>query len=189
MLPTSSHFLTPTLLTSHYRVPKASGTGSLAKSLTITAASLALHRISVRWNQTGQKHAGEPDISRHFFPEHHLIMWALVIATYARLGFRLHRALLGFFVTEVSVIAAVVTILPAFVFKLNFTQADAPELVRGLASQIRERSEPFGLVLQAQVVFTALAILTIGMFAQWLGLRRTKISESRPGMLRTYGRH
>ncbi|GAM86846.1 hypothetical protein ANO11243_048660 [Dothideomycetidae sp. 11243] len=43
------------------------------------AALLAVHRINDRWNQTGQKHAGESDISKFFFAEHYYVLWALLL--------------------------------------------------------------------------------------------------------------
>lgn len=46
-------------------------------------------------------------------------------------------------------------------FKLNFTQADAPELVGGLAETIREYTSELDLVLQARTAFVGLGIATI----------------------------
>ncbi|KAK4501656.1 hypothetical protein PRZ48_007465 [Zasmidium cellare] len=125
-------------------------------------AILAVHRFCVRWNQTGQKHAGEPDIVHAFFPEAHVLMWVLILGAYACNGyFLVQRAFAGLLAPEIGVLIAVVLEVPAIVFKLNFTQADAPELVQGLAEQIRELSKPFDLVLQARVVFAGLATVTI----------------------------
>ena len=155
--------------------------GHQALIIAATVVCLGFHRLCISWNQTGQKHAGEPDIARHWFPEHHVVMWALVMATYLRLGERLVGALKGFFVTEVAVVATALTIVPAFVFKLNFTQADAPELVREFAPLIRAWSEPFDLVSQARIVFTALGILAVTVIAQGLGLRRIRRGKYRFG--------
>ncbi|KAF2172754.1 hypothetical protein M409DRAFT_62460 [Zasmidium cellare ATCC 36951] len=125
-------------------------------------AILAVHRFCVRWNQTGQKHAGEPDIVHGFFPEAHVLMWLLILATYACNGyFLVQKAFAGLLAPEIGVLLAVALELPAVVFKLNFTQADAPELVQGLAEQIRELTSSFDLVLQARVVFAGLATVTI----------------------------
>lgn len=122
----------------------------------------AVHRLNVRWNQTGQKHAGDPDIVHTVFPDAHVVMWLLIWATYSYTGYLLvTRAFAGLLARGVGILTAVVLILPAFVFKLNFTQADAPELVQGLAKQIRYFTEGFELVLQARVSFMALAVVTI----------------------------
>ncbi|PPJ52725.1 hypothetical protein CBER1_11161 [Cercospora berteroae] len=124
---------------------------------------LAVHRLSVRWNQTGQKFAGADDIVRTLFPEHHVVMWLLILATYAYQGFLLvTRSFAGLMGAEVSVPLAVVCVLPGLVFKLNFTQADAPELVRGLASGIRALTQNVDLVVQARVAF---GVLGAGLMA------------------------
>ncbi|QIW98667.1 hypothetical protein AMS68_004185 [Peltaster fructicola] len=122
------------------------------------AVLLALHRLAIRWNQTGQKHAGEPDIVHTVFPEHHLAMWVVILAAYAFVGFRIGTTSFeGLMSEELAATFAVVLIVPAIIFKLNFTQADAPELVKRLAEQVRQWSEPFSLVFQARVVFLLLA--------------------------------
>lgn len=125
---------------------------------------LATHRITVRWNQTGQKHAGEPDIVHTVFPQNHIAMWLLVLATYILNGFLLHkRTLAGIFMPELSAFADVSLVFLGIVFKLNFTQADAPELVQDLALRIKEWSEPFSLVMQARAVFAVLAITALAV--------------------------
>ena len=128
------------------------------------ALLLMIHRLAIRWNQTGQKHAGEPDIVHTVFPEAHLVMWTLILAAYSYNGFMLIRkAFGGIMALELSVLAAVVLVMPAVVFKLNFTQADAPELVQGLAVQLRKWSEPFDLVQQARFSFTLLTLATVAV--------------------------
>lgn len=134
---------------------------------------LALHRVCIRWNQTGQKHAGAHDIANSFLPAAHVLLWLLVLATYGYMLQRLtRRTFTGIVPKEAAVLVAMALVLPALVFKLNFTQADAPELVQGLAVKIREWTEPFGLITQARVVFTGLGgalILVVGasMAASW----------------------
>ncbi|KAM3417179.1 GPI ethanolamine phosphate transferase 2 [Cercospora zeina] len=118
---------------------------------------LAVHRLSVRWNQTGQKFSGADDIVHSLFPEHHVVMWLLILAAYAYQGFLLvTRSFAGLTGPEVALPLAVVCVLPGVVFKLNFTQADAPELVRGLASGIRALTGKVDLVVQARVGFGVL---------------------------------
>ncbi|KXT13699.1 hypothetical protein AC579_8111 [Pseudocercospora musae] len=123
---------------------------------------LVFHRLSVRWNQTGQKHAGAPDIVHTFFTEHHVLMWMLILATYVYNGWSLAtRALAGLVAPEVAAVFSAALVLPAVAFKLTFTQADAPELVQDLALGIRNLVHPFDLVLQARIVFSGLAVTTI----------------------------
>jgi ethanolaminephosphotransferase len=130
----------------------------------------ACHRLMVRWNQTGQKHAGEADIVHAFFPSHHVIMWLLVLATYLVVGIQLARtSFSGSIIGEGDLALAFVMILPAVIFKLNFTQADAPELVLGLGEQLRGVSANIDLVSQARVVFVmlTLALIIIGIGWKW----------------------
>jgi len=131
---------------------------------------LAAHRVTTRWNQTGQKHAGAPDIAHHYFPAHHIIMWILVLATYLHLGFRLAlRAFSGLASYELSMMTALSLTIPSLIFKLNFTQADAPELVQGLAKEFRAFTAQWDLVSQARATFAGLAVAAVALFLlSWL---------------------
>jgi hypothetical protein len=116
----------------------------------------------VRWNQTGQKHAGEPDIVHEFFPSHHVLMWILILVTYLVVGYQLARTCLrSTLIGDADLAIAFVSILPAVVFKLNFTQADAPELVLGLGGQLRAVTADLDLLTQARVVFVMLTLCLI----------------------------
>ncbi|EME82316.1 uncharacterized protein MYCFIDRAFT_139082 [Pseudocercospora fijiensis CIRAD86] len=144
------------------RLPKTSASSEIIRLGLAVFTLLAVHRLSVRWNQTGQKHAGAPDIVHTFFTEHHILMWMLILATYVYNGWSLAtRALAGLVAPEIAAIFSAALVLPAVVFKLTFTQADAPELVKDLALGIRSFVQPFDLVLQARIVFSGLAVTTI----------------------------
>lgn len=141
---------------------KVQSTKSRTKIAFATVALLAAHRIAIRWNQTGQKHSGADDIVHSFFPHAHVLMWLLVLGAFGYNGFLLvRRAFAGILEPEISVLIAVALVVPAVVFKLNFTQADAPELVQGLAEKIREWSERFDLVSQARFAFITLGLTTV----------------------------
>ncbi|CZT21858.1 related to LAS21 transferase, adding a side chain to the GPI core structure [Ramularia collo-cygni] len=151
-----------------------------------TVASLAVHRFAVRWNQTGQKHSGADDIVHTLFPNAHVTMWLLVLSAFGYNGFALvRRAFAGILEPEMSVLAAVALVVPAIVFKLNFTQADAPELVQGLAEKIREWSEPFDLVSQARFAFITLGLATLVVVVLSVNSARasTKVGMKEAGLL------
>ncbi|KAK3073536.1 major facilitator super transporter protein, partial [Teratosphaeriaceae sp. CCFEE 6253] len=134
---------------------------------------LAVHRVVIRWNQTGQKHAGAADIVHGVFPNYHQPMWILILWTYGRTCYMLAgRTFLAILPTELAVAAAVLLTIPAIIFKLNFTQADAPELVQGLALSIRRWTESYGLVVQAQITFGLLGLASIVTIALAVGLAR-----------------
>jgi ethanolaminephosphotransferase len=149
-----------------HRLPSFNGWNSPSAPLVVPL--LACHRLMVRWNQTGQKHAGEADIVHAFFPSHHVMMWLLVLATYLVVGMQLARtSFSGSIIGEGDLALAFVMILPAVIFKLNFTQADAPELVLGLGEQLRGVSANIDLVTQARVVFVMLTLALIIIAIGW----------------------
>nr|POE56678.1 gpi ethanolamine phosphate transferase 2 [Quercus suber] len=144
----------------------------------VTAATIMLvvHRLAVRWNQTGQKHAGADDIVHTFFPDHHILMWIMVLATYCYNGLALVQSTFADILPlELATSVAVALVVPAFVFKLNFTQADAPELVQGFASQVIQWTSRFDLILQAQIVFVPLALVTVVTSMLSIGLARSTV--------------
>ncbi|KAL9108954.1 MAG: hypothetical protein Q9227_006350 [Pyrenula ochraceoflavens] len=121
-----------------------------------------LFRVSRRWNQTGQKFAGAPDIAQ-FLTKHNILLWFLVIATYAvpsrqlcRMAAKWHPSI------DLSLLPVPFT-MAAVLFKLSFTDADAPELLEGLdfLDPLLDALEQISLVFQARVVFFGLFILLL----------------------------
>lgn len=158
------YWLTPgwILTLSIQSLPNFATFASKARLAAAAFTLLIVHRLSVRWNQTGQKHSGAPDIVHTAFPENHVLMWFLILATYYYEGYLLvTRTFAGLLVTEVGVAAAVVCVLCGIVFKLNFTQADAPELVQGLGSEVRQWTKNTDLATQARFSFSMLAVTTV----------------------------
>jgi len=117
--------------------------------------TLALLRIIRRWNQTGQKWAGEPDISRMFF-DHKVMFWGLVGSTYlwnlqslSSRGFPRFPKLAGRAIGAALATAAVT-------FKLAFTNEDSPELMLW-ASPLNPESG-VTLLSRARIAFIAIGI-------------------------------
>ena len=163
------------------RLLRAQGSRDRLKTATAGLILLSTHRLAVRWNQTGQKHAGEPDIVHAIFPAYHIVMWLLILMAYVANGWLLHnRTFAGIFIPELTAFAIMTLVVLGIVFKLNFTQADAPELVQGLALRIREWSEPFSLVMQARAVFAALAVSAVTVVLLSIAQVRTR-SSARSG--------
>lgn len=134
------------------------------KAAIATFLLLAAHRLTTRWNQTGQKHAGAPDVAHYFFPAHHIILWIFVLATYIHVAIRLGlRAFFNLTSHEISAMTALSMALPSLMFKLNFTQADSPELVQGLAEKLREYTAEWDLIMQARATFVGLGIAAVGL--------------------------
>lgn len=123
-------------------------------------ALAALSKIARRWNQTGQKFAGEPDIATSFFPEHTTIMWILIIVTYLDVCQRICRRMIPWLSLQFAAPLSTLLILIAFTFKLAFTSADAPELLRDmkLFNPLLNAVQKFSLVAQARAVFIGIAL-------------------------------
>jgi ethanolaminephosphotransferase len=136
---------------------------------------LVLHRIIRRWNQTGQKFAGADDIvhSLFFSGRSSILLWVLVGATYLdiinRLARHVTRSISSFEGTsgvtyggpgddfDANRFMGTLAVLPlggtAFVFKLAFTTADAPELTVGINEGILTWVAGLGLTGMARMVF------------------------------------
>lgn len=126
---------------------------------------LLLHRLVRAWNQTGQKHAGAPDLVTSFLLPNPWVIWVLVGITYFSLllnlsnHFSRHIPPLYHVLTRSG--AAGITV-PAFIFKLSFTARDAPEIVRPVfGSNAMRVLEGLPLVLMARAVFLGCALGTL----------------------------
>lgn len=148
-----------------------------SRLLSITSISILVAvRIVQRWNQTGQKRAGEPDISRTFFLNHKLTLWALICVTYlwnlqslASRGFpRFSQLIAGAIATALAT--------AAITFKLAFTSEDSPELMAGLAKSMSNNELGVSLVLRARIVFIGIALALIYTIAT--GFARPRRWES-----------
>ena len=140
------------------------GRNDFAQLFSVATLQVTL-RILRRWNQTGQKHAGESDIAKTFLPAHNFLLWALVIITYLDVGQRISRSAIPWASRLVSSAAAVALGVAAIGFKIAFTKSDAPELLTGLEMLLVGPIESASLVSQARAVFLsslALLVLTIG---------------------------
>ena len=155
---------------------------------------LALHRIIRRWNQTGQKYAGAPDIvhSALFRGPISVVLWCLVGSTYMDIMVRLSRHIArsisspddskagGEEQTDFNGLLATLAVIPlvatAFVFKLAFTARDAPELTAGINQGLVEWVGGLSLVSVAQMVFAGVALVAVWqVFSEWTRAKvRTK---------------
>ncbi|KAF2823709.1 alkaline phosphatase-like protein [Ophiobolus disseminans] len=152
-------------------------------------ATLALHRVIRRWNQTGQKYAGADDIvNSGIFHSNSIILWSLIGATYMDVTLRIARHIarsVATFDTEQKKrgdieiestnqnrMMGTIAVLPlsgtAFIFKLAFTAKDAPELTYGLTGDMLDAIESLDLVGLVRMVFGGLALSASWIaFAEW----------------------
>ncbi len=131
---------------------------------------LTLMRMVRRWNQTGQKHAGEPDIARTTLPSHNRVLWLLVLATYFNVMQRLARKALPKTSRHISVASSIALCVATLGFKLTFTKAEAPELLAGLHVDFLRPMEAISLVVQSRVVFIGIVtFVSLTILAEALG--------------------
>ena len=138
----------------------------------LAIAALAVSRVVRRWNQTGQKLIGSPDIARSFLPFHQGLLWILVGLTYFHIGSSLvhydldsrHYSFMAF---------VIFTVLTALVFKIAFTQSDSPELLSNghLPVWVFEFISLPSLVVQARAVFGSLLVSSgLGFLKRGVGV-------------------
>ena len=127
----------------------------------LAVSLLALLRIIRVWNQTGQKHAGEPDIAGTILPAHNLSLWLLVLVTYLDVIQRLSRRAMPWASRQFATAASLALGIGALGFKIAFTKADAPELLEGIEYIVLRPVEEVSLVAQARAVFTSIAVMAV----------------------------
>ncbi|KAF2219724.1 hypothetical protein BDZ85DRAFT_268247 [Elsinoe ampelina] len=130
---------------------------------------LVLHRIANRWNQTGQKHAGAPDIARNILPRFTELLWLFAFNAYAFSASSLTGTTLhGIFSRLLSFALFAALVVSGLIFKFNFTRADAPELI-GPGNKLTNYLTSFitgnDLVFQARIVFGLLGLLLVSTLA------------------------
>ena len=140
--------------------------------------ALIASRIVRRWNQTGQKFAGEPDIGRTFLSKHRLFLWVLIASTYlwnlqclASRGFpRFPKIVAGLIATTLATFAVT--------FKLNFTNEDSPEMMAGPAKAMADSEIGFSLVIWARFVFMGIGLAFVYTVISGFGHNRRPNRQS-----------
>ncbi|KAF8427325.1 hypothetical protein EV426DRAFT_635930 [Tirmania nivea] len=128
---------------------------------------LLLVRISRRWNQTGVKHQGAPDIVTGFLLKHTTIMWILIFATYLYSLWRLNKRVCRRWGKAPSAILANTIISAAVTFKMSFARQDAIEAIPWWLLPIVRLFESASLISLARAAFMALGIaMGITLFAE-----------------------
>jgi ethanolaminephosphotransferase len=139
-----------------------------------TALAIVLFGVVRRWRQTGQKYAGEADLVSEVVAPNAWMLWTLVMLSYAVLSRNLSRRT-GVWMgsPQMGILPALISI-SAFLFKIAFTAADAPELLAAfpLLNPLVGFVSAYPLVSLARVVFLGLVHLlgcAIYYEAPWKG--------------------
>lgn len=114
---------------------------------------LLVLRLIRSWNQTGQKHAGEPDIARSVLPSHTSLLWMLVLVTYLHIARRLLLCRVPLIPQKIHSTFSFILCMVALRFKASFTSADAPEILEGFPPLLLTLIDESSLVDQARAVF------------------------------------
>ncbi|KAL8760164.1 MAG: hypothetical protein Q9184_003407 [Pyrenodesmia sp. 2 TL-2023] len=132
-------------------------------SIMSAVVPLTIMRITRAWNQTGQKHAGELDIARGWLQAHSFFLWSFVCIAYAVVATNMPPEGLALIARWVSSTFAALLCLAAMMFKVAFTMADAPELLRGLPLLQHGILEYGDLMTQARAVFAGMLVFCVGI--------------------------
>jgi ethanolaminephosphotransferase len=118
-------------------------------------------RVARRWNQTGQKFAGSPDIARDFLCNHTTFLWILVGITYL---WNLNTLVTVVFAPFGQLLAGTIgsaLTTAALTFKLAFTNEDSPELLSDIARAMAGVDSGISLVTRARIIFLAVGVTLI----------------------------
>ncbi|KAF6843302.1 gpi ethanolamine phosphate transferase 2 [Colletotrichum musicola] len=150
-------------------VKRMQTTRARLQAVGIFLLALTATRLMRGWNQTGQKHAGEPDIVKTFVAAHPALLWTLVSATYLFIFGQIAHRLRGLHLA-VSIVGSGALVLFAFTFKVAFTNEDAPELVTGVAATVNAAFHGLSLVTRARIVFGGIG--AVAAYTSWLALSK-----------------
>ena len=140
------------------------------QSSTILASSIAvLLRVSRRWNQTGQKWATEPDITKTFLTANRKVLWLLVLCAYIDISLRMHKHLVRDLQQKIRIFLAISISVAALSYKVSFCLQDSPELLLGCPQLLVRISSMFSLSSQARMVFMMLSLAMLFTVASKLG--------------------
>lgn len=147
-----------------------------------TLAALSLHlllRVVRRWNQTGQKFAGNSDIASAFLPRHTTLLWTCVTVTYI---LTIHSTVLhwpGNASNRVAKAILLTLFSLSLIFKISFTYIDAPELLQTFPRVIGGAVNTVPLVMQARGVFLGIGISFLyAIVCHWRTQRGTDSSQN-----------
>lgn len=132
-----------------------------------------LFGIMRRWNQTGQKYAGEADLVTRVLTQSPWLLWTLITLTYLIVPRRLRSRPEELGLKRMRIVPVLVT-ASAFLFKIAFTAAEAPELLNGvpILKPVVDFAARYPLMSLARVVFLGLVNLVgaaLFMEKPWVG--------------------
>lgn len=141
------------------------------------AAPFVIMRVIRAWNQTGQKNARQFDIARGLFPAHNYFLWTVVFATHVAVVRKMAVLTRSRRARMLSTAIASVLCVMGLLFKVSFTLADSPELLRGFDISRISVLGGTDLVKQARTVFLGMIIYASGVTLS----HRGRTAKTKPG--------
>ena len=124
---------------------------------------LLVFGITRRWKQTGQKYATDPDLVSDVLTPLPWLLWTVLIATYAVVSSDLSNRASRWMNSRHLGLLPVLVVMSALIFKVAFTAADAPELVKNVTimQPLLAFTWKYPLVSIARVAFFGFAQLAL----------------------------
>lgn len=134
---------------------------------------LVLLRIAIRWNQTGNKFIGEPDIAKTYLLKNSTMLWLLVTISYlwnlSSLLYEIRHLKSPTF--EIMIIAMSTAALS---LKVSLTNEDSPEIIGNWLRFIVNFNFGIPIVIRVRLLFLILSVILF--FAITLRLRHKTTS-------------
>ena len=132
----------------------------LSSAVSIMLTTL-LFGVVRKWNQTGQKYAGDSDVLGEAIKPNAFFLWTLNIIAYSVFSRNLSERATQWIQAKQMGVLPVLVAMSALIFKVAFTAADAPELVERVAflRPLVSFTGKYPLVNLARVCFMGLAQL------------------------------
>ncbi|RMZ83652.1 hypothetical protein DV738_g982, partial [Chaetothyriales sp. CBS 135597] len=144
------------------RAARYSWQGNISGPVAVVLVCL-LYGIGRRWKQTGQKYAGDADLTSEVWLKKPFLLWLLILATYTVFSRGLSRRAVKWLSSKQMGFLPVFISITALIFKIAFTAADAPELISGVTvlEPLAAFTRNYSLVGLARVSFLGLAQLLL----------------------------
>lgn len=120
---------------------------------------LVLVRTAMRWNQTGNKFAGQPDIAKSFLLKHYRMLWLLVMISYLWNLFSLQSQRHNYLQSTVFDIITILISSAALSLKIALIDEDSPEIISDSLRSIANLSLGLSTVFRVRLIFFIMSVL------------------------------
>ncbi|RKF63371.1 GPI ethanolamine phosphate transferase 2 [Erysiphe neolycopersici] len=133
---------------------------------------LVLLRIAMRWNQTGNKFIGEPDIAKSYLLKHSTMLWLLVTISYLWNLSSLQHQIRHLKSPKFDIIIITMS-TAALILKISLTDEDSPEIIGDWLRFIANLNFGIPIVIRVRLLFLILSVILFFAFTLRLRQRTT----------------